>query len=195
MTKRATILTSSEFRPTKWSGGSTTELFIFPPTGVYKKLDFAFRLSTATVEIETSVFTSLEAVSRTLIVLEGTMKLVHEGHHTTELSKNQVDRFDGSWKTTSFGTCTDFNLMTKGATKGDQVGFGIKKDQHKDYQLEDAWDWFFIYVHSGSVGIRLSRENYQLNKGDLMVVEQPENSPARITGLVSSELVLCNITL
>ncbi|MEP1094156.1 MAG: HutD family protein [Cyclobacteriaceae bacterium] len=183
MTNRVTILTSNKYRPAKWSGGSTTELFIIPVTAVYKKLDFDFRLSTATIEVETSVFTPLDAISRTLMVLEGRMRLVHEGRHTAELSKNQVDRFDGSWKTTSFGTCTDFNIMTKDSTKGDQVGFSVKKDQHRDYLLEEAWDWFFIYAHAGSVDISLVGENHQLNKEDLLVIEHPENSSARITGL------------
>lgn len=195
MTNRVSILTSSKFRPTNWSGGSTTELFISPLTAVYKKLDFNFRLSTATVEVETSVFTPLEAVSRTLMVLEGKMKLVHEGHHTSELTKNQVDRFEGSWKTTSFGTCTDFNLMTRGHTKGDQVGFVVKQDQHRDYVLKDAWDWFFAYAHTGSVDIFLAKEKHHLNKRDLLIVERPKNSSARITGLESSDLVLCHITM
>ncbi|MEQ9401973.1 MAG: HutD family protein [Cyclobacteriaceae bacterium] len=195
MTKKATILTSEKFQTTKWSGGLTTELFIFPSTAVYKKRNFDFRLSTATVEAATSIFTPLDGVSRTLMVLDGIMKLVHEGHHTTELFKYQADRFDGGWKTSSFGTCTDFNLMTKGATKGDLAGFSFKKDQHSDYPLEDAWDWFFIYTHTGSVGIRLMEESYQLNKGDLLAIEHPGNSTARINGLATGELVLCHISM
>ncbi|MEP5612048.1 MAG: HutD family protein [Cyclobacteriaceae bacterium] len=194
MTARTTILISSTFRPTKWSGGLTTELFIFPSTAIYKKLDFDFRLSTATVEIETTVFTPLEAVSRTLMVLEGKMKLDHEDHHSSELTKHQVDRFEGDWKTTSFGQCTDFNLMTKGQAKGDQVGIVVKSGESRDYPVEDAWDWFFVYVHSGSVSISYAKENHQLKKGDLLIVEHPVNSSIQFTGSEPSDLVLCNVT-
>lgn len=63
---------------TKWSGGETTELFIYPENANYKAGNYQFRLSTATVEIEASTFTPLPGVDRTLIVLEGEMQLDHK---------------------------------------------------------------------------------------------------------------------
>ena len=60
----------------RWSGGLSTELYIFPEDSEYVERNFKYRLSTATVEIEQSVFTPLPGVDRTLMVLEGEMKLV-----------------------------------------------------------------------------------------------------------------------
>ena len=51
-----TLIKAKDLKPVAWSGGSTTELFIFPPTGNYRKRNFDFRLSTATVEVDTSDF-------------------------------------------------------------------------------------------------------------------------------------------
>jgi environmental stress-induced protein Ves len=54
-----------------WSGGITTQLAIYPKDANYKKQNFQFRISTATVEIEESVFTKLPGVSRKLMILNG----------------------------------------------------------------------------------------------------------------------------
>jgi len=86
-------------------------------------------LSTATVEVETSVFTPLEGISRTLLVLDGEMTLSHLGQHTKTCGKFEIDRFDGSWITSSVGKCTDFNLMTNGKTSGTLEGLMIKLGQ------------------------------------------------------------------
>ena len=64
------------------SGGTTTQLFIYSWNETYSNLQFDFRISTATVEVETSIFTQLPGVRRTLMVLDGTMELHHQHHHT-----------------------------------------------------------------------------------------------------------------
>jgi environmental stress-induced protein Ves len=50
----AKLLKSNPQNTAKWSGGETTELFISPEGSSYKKRDFDFRLSTATVEVNQS---------------------------------------------------------------------------------------------------------------------------------------------
>jgi len=119
------LIKAASFISNNWGGGSTTELFCFPETESYAQRNFDFRLSTATVEVETSSFTPLKGVDRTLMVLEGTMTLTHENHHSKLLHKFEIDRFDGGWKTTSQGKCSDFNLMTRGGLKGDVQGVAI----------------------------------------------------------------------
>ena len=65
------IITTDNFKTSGWSGGTTTELFIFPPTADYQQRNFQFRLSTATVEADRSDFTLLNGISRKLMVLSG----------------------------------------------------------------------------------------------------------------------------
>ena len=69
------IYKDGDFKTTEWSGGSTTELFIYPPTSNYESRNFDFRISSATVEIEQSNFTKLPEISRQLMVLKGIGKL------------------------------------------------------------------------------------------------------------------------
>lgn len=69
------ILSAGSHQTSQWSGGSTTELFIYPPTAHYADRNFDFRISSASVTDEQSVFTALPSVSRTLMLLEGQMKL------------------------------------------------------------------------------------------------------------------------
>jgi len=56
---QSTILHSANFKTSNWSGGTTTQLFIYPPTAEYLQRNFIFRLSTASVKAygELSVLT------------------------------------------------------------------------------------------------------------------------------------------
>lgn len=106
------------FKKSSWSGGETTELYIYPENAIYKNQDFDFRVSSATVNVEQSDFTKLINYNRYIMILEGNLKLVHEDHHTVVLNKFDVDYFSGAYNTKSYGTCVDFNLMLKDNIKG-----------------------------------------------------------------------------
>lgn len=112
------ILKKENYRTSNWSGGRTTELLIFPPEASYIERNFKWRLSSATVEIEQSTFTSLPGVSRIIMVLDGELLLEHEGHHKVLLKTFQQDSFSGDWVTNSYGKVTDFNLMMAKGCKG-----------------------------------------------------------------------------
>lgn len=112
------ILKENDFTTTKWSGGDTTQLYIYPQEGNYVKRDFMFRLSTATVTDEKSAFTKLSGVSRKLMVLSGEMKLEHKGRYSKVLKEFEQDSFMGNWDTVSYGKVVDFNLMTKDGCRG-----------------------------------------------------------------------------
>lgn len=101
----------SQQQTNSWSGGTTTELFIFPATASYADRNFDFRISTATVESETSDFTELNGFSRYLMVLEGEMIIRHEERYEKQLHRFDFDEFEGSWKTQSAGKVRDFNII------------------------------------------------------------------------------------
>src|SRR5579875_3661463 len=92
-----------------WSGGTTTEIAIYPNNSEYGKRNFLWRLSTATVDVEESLFTPLPGISRILMVTEGTMTLQHEGHHSVHLAPFEQDKFEGAWTTRCMGRGRDFN--------------------------------------------------------------------------------------
>ena len=104
-----------------WAGGTTTQLAIWPPESDYQKRDFMWRLSTAQVGLEESVFTSLPGYHRLLMILEGSVRLVHEtpaGRRETALNAFEQDAFEGGWKTSSRGRCVDYNLMMAAGCTG-----------------------------------------------------------------------------
>lgn len=105
-------LTPSGQQPVSaWSGGTTTELAIFPPGSSYVDRSFQWRLSTANVTTFESTFTALPGFQRLLMVLSGQMTLSHHGHHQVTLAPSEQDSFSGSWVTKCQGTGRDFNLM------------------------------------------------------------------------------------
>ena len=187
-----TLIAAENFQPKSWSGGTTTELFIFSPGASYLQRNFQFRLSTATVETDQSDFSVLPNVSRTLMVLSGEMTLHHEGQHSRHLSKFDVDEFRGDWKTSSLGKCTDFNLMTVGKTSGTLTAIVVKANQHINHTINVKGHWLFMYVYNGMVRINLHDKVTIANKGDLLVIHKLITG-LDIEGLENSELILSEV--
>lgn len=191
---KSSILTSDNFKTTNWSGGTTTELFIYPPTTDYRKRNFDFRLSTATVEVETSDFTQLPGIARTLMILDGQMTLSHENHHSKELGQFEVDQFEGGWKTSSLGKCTDFNLMTMGNTEGELSTVSIEANKNIEHAISTQWDWLFVYVYGGKISITFNDQISIISKGDLLVFSESIIPALRIKGIEKSQLIFTTIT-
>jgi len=187
------IFTAEHFKPSNWAGGTTTELFIFPSNANYQLRNFLFRLSTATVEMDKSVFTPLNGISRKLMVLAGQITLSHEGHHSKQLNKFNVDEFEGAWKTSSIGRCTDFNLMTTGKTTGEITAIVVEKEKQANYKIKENFDWCIVYIYSGKINIALNNKTIAINKGDLLLFNKPTITSLKITGVENSELVISEI--
>lgn len=103
----------------RWSGGITTQLAIWPEDADYASRRFDWRISSAAVEDERSTFTPLPGVHRHIMTLGGEMTLTHEGIRTRMLKPlSDVEEFEGEWRTTSVGRCTDFNLMLRAGFRG-----------------------------------------------------------------------------
>lgn len=108
------ILRKNEQQVKQWSGGQTTQLCIYPFDALYEARNFELRISTATVETDHSVFTNLTGYQRTLMVLDGHLKISHPrlNIEDVELAPNKFYSFDGEWGTESYGQARDFNVMT-----------------------------------------------------------------------------------
>ena len=109
-------ITQEEYRLSNWSGGTTTQLLIWPQNADYQSKDFSFRISSATVELEESVFTHLPKVHRFLSILDGELQL-NVKHDSEEnvltLKEKEIFEFEGDWEVKSKGQVRDFNLMLK----------------------------------------------------------------------------------
>jgi len=174
------ILKAADFKTTKWAGGSTTELYIHPPTANYAGRNFDFRISSATVEIEQSNFTKLPEVSRQLMVLSGSIKVSHKNHHAVQLRKNDIDSFEGNWETTAVGTCVDFNLMTKGQNKGKISSIAVSEEKTLNFKLDATCEFIIFYAYDGKLQVDFSSEMRNVNQGELLVIQHPINEVVKL---------------
>lgn len=102
-----------ELTVSTWAGGATTELCIFPEESSCAARNFAFRVSSATVELAESEFSDFMGYTRHIMPLEGSMELWHDGVFAARLQPYEDHTFDGAQKTRSVGMCVDFNLIHK----------------------------------------------------------------------------------
>ena len=109
-------LTETDYKVGLWSGGSTTELFIWPEGADYAKREFTLRVSSARVDLDESDFSPLAGVTRYITPLTGGFTLTHPGSVPVIMGPlAEPYRFSGEIKTHCVGKATDFNLMLKGA--------------------------------------------------------------------------------
>lgn len=155
-----------------WSGGTTRQIFIYPEGSDYAKREFDFRLSTATVDCESSTFTPLPGVHRHLMILEGELEICHQGRYRKKLASLEQDEFEGDWQTLSFGKVVDFNLMLK---TGKAELFPFAPDE--DYPLyfgENISNFYFLYLHQGMMQL----DDITVERGDLLYWDEKPSQMA-----------------
>jgi environmental stress-induced protein Ves len=187
------IIPKKDLATTTWQGGTTTQLYIYPENANYLERNFDFRISTAKVESETSQFTSLPNVHRKLMVLDGSIILNHEGHYFKKLAKFEIDTFEGNWKTSAIGTCTDFNLMRTKNKNGSIAAFKIDKNSALLLNKDALSKWLILYVFSGEINATLNQEIVKLEEGSVLIMEDPTEKTVTITGKEKSELIVTTI--
>jgi len=165
------ILTPEDYITTDWSGGTTNELFIYPVRASFKAQDFDIRLSTASVDLEETTFTSLPGVDRTLMVLKGTLELNHNKKQTVNLNEFDVDSFKGGGITTAKGKCKDFNLMLRNGLEGDISMIKFDREEHQIYGFKDLGQFNFVYLLEGALTVETEKGDFNLNQKELLVLE------------------------
>lgn len=183
--RRAEQITSS------WSGGATTQLCIYPENSTLQARDFLFRISTATVESESSTFTVLPGVERQLMVLDRLLVITHENNQPYVLNPFESARFKGDWLTTSQGKATDFNVMTgepvEAALSHVHIGSGGSCS-------ESAGNVLFVafYLYEGNATMWAGNQKYELDALDLVLIGEPEGNISFTAG-DSAELIITRI--
>ena len=179
------LLTPDDYKTTRWSGGSTTQLLISPPGADYADRDFLWRISSAVVEDGTSTFTPLPDYERFIATLEGSIVLQHNGGSPLRLEPFQVHRFDGGSVTESVGRCRDFNLMLrKGQAQGTLQAVLPAPGEMAELVLSDAFEEALLYCAEGacsvSIGGRTVRGHIALSASEALLITGLGNS-LRIT--------------
>ncbi len=123
------MIPRSQATSTTWSGGTTTEFFIYPKGSSYKERRFDVRISSATVDLESSDWTLLPGFNRIITPLKGGFTLTYQEKGTSiTLKPLEEDFLDGGWHTHSVGKAVDFNVMYK---KGLHATYSVIKSSKR----------------------------------------------------------------
>ena len=160
------IIKTENWKTTKWSGGTTSEIFIYPENALFKKGNYEVRISIATVEHEYSEFTPLPGVERTLMVLEGSQKLTHRGPHTSELKQFNQDKFHGNWDTSSEGISINFNVIYQDDQFVRVQSIPLIKGMKGTLDFSDTF--VFVYLKEGILRIG----EHEINAGMSAVIKE-----------------------
>lgn len=157
----------NEFLTTNWSGGKTEEIFIYPEGANYAARDFSLRISTATVEQETSEFTKLPGVQRIITPLSGDIHLFEKKTDGTKkplvsLKPYELYSFCGDLSIVSVGQCRDFNVMTKGNGKAEL--FVIRAGTTRELKTPDAKSFVFIFGFNASGDLLINNQKIPLHE-------------------------------
>ncbi|MEH7335076.1 HutD family protein [Neobacillus drentensis] len=170
MTYSIKFVKKNEQTTNLWSGGKTTQLAIYPEDADYSKRNFQWRISTAAIEVEESLFTHLPGIKRVIMTLEGEMELVHEGKHSVVLKPFEQDCFDGGWTTRSKGIVRDFNLMVSEGWDGGLTCIQVNKDI-QDLMLDVTGTAEVFYCVDGMVGVEIGEEDpLVFETGDTLII-------------------------
>lgn len=190
METKINLIRKNEFQTSMWSGGTATELLIYPEKAKYSERNFKWRLSSAKVEVNESDFTHLPGISRIIMIIDGKLTLEHKGHHKAVLGTFEQDSFMGDWETKSFGKVTDFNLMMNEGCTGklqalsfkaeDRIKILLNESSEESNQITDVF-----YIVQGSLQITEQEKTFEANEGELLSVTR-ESSESKC------ELNICN---
>lgn len=162
--------TKDNYKTIQWSGGTTTELFLYPEGSDYGKRQFDIRVSSAYVKDPSSKFTVLPGVYRHLLPLTDSFLLYH-GNRRIFLAPYEIYSFSGDDEIRCEGSGKDFNLMLKNGWTGSlEVSFQSKHSSLVPGKFP-RFDGFFSLC---SCMIRINGQTHTLSPNDLLLISGSE---------------------
>jgi len=155
----------------QWSGGKTSEIYIYPVDGNYVEREFDFRISTATVEVGKTDFTVLPGFNRIIMTLTNPIILSHSSHKQKELLPFEPYYFSGDIETQSVGICEDFNVIFR-----DDLIATVNVFKGDEQKLDLICNKKYIFYVLDKVSIQIIEKDKLvdtacLGKGDSLVLE------------------------
>ena len=161
------IFSLKDYITTNWSGGETTQLYIYPKEATYVKRNFDLRISSATVNLSKSEFTNLPNVDRLLMSLDNEVILQHNNSAKIKLRPLDVHKFSGDDLTISYGKCRDFNIMLR---RNSYKKADLFTNKAAEFDLYNDESKCFLYVYKGEYTVNIG-QTYTLKTGDLMTLK------------------------
>lgn len=154
------------FAVSKWSGGTTTQLFISPKNADLGRRNFDMRISSASFTTTSSKFSDFSGYTRFILPLKGTLSIRHPNRDLITLSPYEVYRFDGGAETDSENSidCIDFNLIVKHKTDAD---LEIWHENCCEHPMKKGYT-YFLY----------SMEEFRIHVSPAALTSHNEGSPS-----------------
>lgn len=190
------VIKKEEYVVSSWSGGKTSQIGIFPEKSQYIDRDFTWRLSSATVEVEESKFSKLPDYDRVLMVLEGDVVLAHQDERVARLKELEQDRFDGAFKTTSFGKITDYNLMVEKGNEGYLDVIRVDDTSSTlDIEKKPAYDLGTIglYCREGFFTATINGETVMVTAGNQLIINYESEDKVNLSVMGDGVIVRAQI--
>lgn len=160
-----------------WAGGKTVQLAIGPADQKYADRTFLWRVSSASVELESSEFTALPDYERLIAPIRGEMALSHNGGEETVLKPFEIHWFDGADRTCSRGRCTDFNLMLrKGKAEGKMQAIILEKGESALLPADELGDTSIFFLAEGRARAVLGGSAAELSEGESILLPAGDGS-------------------
>ena len=176
---------TENYQTTKWSGGNTTQLFIYPENASYAQGNFALRISTAIIVSFESDFTVLPDTKRKLVLLKGALLINHPGRYSSLLLPLDIETFEGDWNTRSKGTGQDFNVMCKGNIESTVYTIELEPDLPFITNFNNNSSALFLYLFEGELAFNLNNNRIELKAGMSLWIEDYDH--ATQLNIVASE--------
>ena len=190
------IYHEADFTRSKWTGGITTQLAIFPENAKYLERNFIWRLSSATCDLEETTFSRLPDYDRVLMVLDGNVVLAHQDVRVARLAPLEQDRFDGGYITKSFGKITDYNLMVAKGNKGylDVIEAGPQSRTVTEADWEGCdFHTFALFCKEGYATVTIGGQTVLLSQGEQFVAEFEKGDKAEFSVMGEGTLIHARI--
>lgn len=173
------IIKKEDFITTKWAGGETTQLAIYPEDAIFSEKDFLWRISSATFTSTESKFSDFSGYQRYILPLEGKLSVYHDGLYNRELDRYEVEYFDGSWSTYSENTmdCRDYNFIVK---NGNLAKMQILKEGD-EYLLKGSEIVTIFSMNDFVLNLKNQEEKRNIDGFSLLVLEIDDEEKISIT--------------
>ena len=159
------LLSKKDSKASIWSGGFTYEYMIYPETANYVDRDFVFRISSATIEQEPSVFTKFKGYYRYLVMLDSSLH-IEVNKEKKVYEKYEIMEFHSNDEVTSYSKGMDFNWMVSEKISHHKLQI-TNSNQNCDAQI-------LILFSLDTTVIKINDQPYNLKPYDLLVIENPE---------------------